>query len=296
MHRAEKDLHGRMAGAWRRHERRWRENKYVYAVASRRSRGISIGINLNPGKGCNFGCLYCQVDRTTTPKLRRVDLKRISEELSVILTAEKDGSLYDDDRFQLMTQPERGIRDIAFSGDGEPTTYPRLEDAIRIAAEARRRFCLDSAKLVLITNAAFLDKPPVADALEILDQNNGEIWAKLDAGTEAYFRRVNCPNVSLQKITANILAASRIRPVVIQSLWFRLQEAAPAAGEIEAYCDRLNFLIAGGGRLRNVQLYTIARDPADASASRLSNAELDRIGAVVRSRVRVSVEVFYSAG
>jgi wyosine [tRNA(Phe)-imidazoG37] synthetase (radical SAM superfamily) len=296
MPQTENDLPARMAGAWRRHERRWRENRYVYAVASRRSRGISIGINLSPGKGCNFGCLYCQVDRTTTPKLRRVDLKRISEELNAILTAEKDGSLYDDDRFRLMTKAERGIRDIAFSGDGEPTTYPRLEDAIRIAADARRCFNLESAKLVLITNAAFLDKPAVAAALKILDENNGEIWAKLDAGTEEHFRRVNRPNVSLQKIIDNIVEASRIRPVVIQSLWFRFQDMAPASGEIEAYCDRLNSIVAGGGRLSHVQLYTIAREPVDVSASLLTNNDLDRIAAIVRSRVRVSVEVFYSTG
>jgi len=37
-----------MAFAWRHHARRWKNNRYVYAVVSRRSRGISIGLNLNP--------------------------------------------------------------------------------------------------------------------------------------------------------------------------------------------------------------------------------------------------------
>ncbi len=47
------------------HRRTFRENLYVYAVVSRRSKGISIGINLNPDKICNFDCIYCQVDRKT---------------------------------------------------------------------------------------------------------------------------------------------------------------------------------------------------------------------------------------
>src|SRR4029077_8822612 len=37
-----------------RHPRSLGENRYVYAVLSRRARGISVGINLNPDKICNF--------------------------------------------------------------------------------------------------------------------------------------------------------------------------------------------------------------------------------------------------
>lgn len=284
----------KLAQAWRRHERRWNENLYVYAVLSRRSRGISIGINLNPGKECNFNCIYCQVDRRIPSATRKVDLEKISAELDLILRAEKDGSLYKDDRFQLLTADERGVRDIAFSGDGESTTFPRFRQAVQIAADARSRFQLDSAKLVLITDAAYLDKPAVCDALKVLDANNGEIWAKLDAGTEDYFRRVNRPNVSLEKVTGNIASAAVIRPVVIQSLWFRIAGIAPPAEEIEAYCDRLNGILAAEGQIKGVQLYSIARNPAEPSAESLSNEELNQIAAEVKSRVPVSVETFYS--
>src|SRR4051812_49785279 len=41
------------------HSRSWRDNRYVYPVISRRSKGVSIGINLNPDKICNFDCIYC---------------------------------------------------------------------------------------------------------------------------------------------------------------------------------------------------------------------------------------------
>jgi wyosine [tRNA(Phe)-imidazoG37] synthetase (radical SAM superfamily) len=281
-----------MARAWRRHERRWKDNRYVYAVVSRRSRGISIGINLSPGKACSFNCIYCQVNRNISPEFRKVDLRRLSEELNLILHAEQDGSLYDDDRFQLLKQTERGVRDIAFSGDGEPTMFPRFEEAVRIAADSRRRFGLNSARLVLITNAAYLDKPAVRSALDILDENNGQIWAKLDAGTEEYFRRMNRPNVSLEKVLENILSAARTRPLVIQSLWCRIHGVAPPVEEIKSYCEKLNAILTAGGRLEMLQLYTIARDPAEPSVSPLSREELDQIATAVRSRTAVRVEVF----
>jgi len=50
---------------FRDHRRQLDENRYVYAVVSRRARGLSIGVNMNPDKRCNFDCPYCQVDRTT---------------------------------------------------------------------------------------------------------------------------------------------------------------------------------------------------------------------------------------
>ena len=283
----------RLREAWRRHERRWADNLYVYAVVSRRSGGVSVGVNLNPDKACNFDCIYCQVDRTTPPAVRKVDLERLAVELDLVLEAARDGSLYESAPFDALPADRRGVRDIAFSGDGEPTTYPRFTEAVEIAAGARRRFGLETTKLVLITDAAYLAKPKVREALEVLDRNNGEIWAKLDAGTDAYFQLVDRPNVSLKVVLDNILDAARVRPVVIQSLFFRVNGEPPPDAEVEAYGDRLNAILAAGGCLKALQLYTIARLPAEASAAPLADAELDAIAEVVKGRVPVPVEVYY---
>jgi len=294
MNREAKDVQGRMTDAWRHHERRWKENRYVYAVISRRSRGVSVGINLNPNRMCSFDCVYCQVDRKRPPAVRKIHQARLSEELDRILQAEKDGSLYADLPFSALTPSERGVRDIAFSGDGEPTTYRRFGEAVRIAAAARLRFDLYAAKLVLLTNASCLDKPSVRSALALLDENNGEIWAKLDAGTEHYFRAVNRTRVPLSRILVNILGAARVRPLVIQTLWFRIHGAVPPEEEIEEYCRRLNELISAEGQIKNIQIHTIARTPAERFASPLSRAELDRIVSIVKSLVAVPIEAFYS--
>ena len=124
-------------------------------------------------------------------------------------------------------------------------------------------------KIVLITDAAYLAKPAVRDALERLDASNGEIWAKLDAGTDEYFQLVDRPNVSLEHVLENILDAARRRPVVIQSLFMRVNGEPVPDAEVLAYCARLNELRAGGGALKSVQLYTIARTPAEAAATAL---------------------------
>jgi wyosine [tRNA(Phe)-imidazoG37] synthetase (radical SAM superfamily) len=279
--------------AWRRHERRWRDNLYVYAVVSRRSGGISIGLNVNPDKACNFDCAYCQVNRREPPAVRKVDLQMLAWELDRVLEAHRDGSLFEMPPFDALPSDRRDVRDIAFSGDGEPTTFPRFEEAVRIAADGRSRFELNSTKIVLITDGAYLAKPAVRRALAVMDQSNGEIWAKLDAGTEEYFKTVNRPNVTLERVLENILDAARVRPVVIQSLFCRVRGEAPPQREIETYCERLIGLLQGGGRLSMIQVYTIARDPSESFITPLTDAELDRIAWLVRSRVAVPVEVHY---
>ena len=281
----------RLAEAWRRHERRWKDHRLVYAVVSRRSGGVSVGLNLSPDKACNFNCVYCQVDRNAPCSSAGVDPDLLAAELNNIIQAEKDGSLYMDAPFDAIPPAERGLRDIAFSGDGEPTAYSRFEEAVRIAAEARRVNGLQSSKLVLITNAAFLNSPVVSAGLEIMDENNGEIWAKLDAGTEEYFREINRSAIPLSQILENIRTAALRRALVIQSLWMRVRGEPPAESELAAWRGRLKDILAAGGRLKAIQLNTIVRNPAESFVTPLTRNELERIGIFVKSEIPVPVEI-----
>src|ERR1043165_10260729 len=38
-------------------------NRFVYVVVSPRARGLSIGVNMNPDRKCNFQCVYCEVNQ-----------------------------------------------------------------------------------------------------------------------------------------------------------------------------------------------------------------------------------------
>jgi wyosine [tRNA(Phe)-imidazoG37] synthetase (radical SAM superfamily) len=271
----------------------------VYPVLSRRSGGISIGVNLSPDKTCNFRCVYCQVDRETKEARGLptgtfdVDLGVLAEELDAMADAVQSGRLFEGPRFGQTPDHLRRLNDIALSGDGEPTLFPRFAEAVEACAEVRRKHRLDDVKLVLITNATLLDRESVRQGLAILDAANGEIWAKLDAGTEDYYRRVSRSHVPFAKILDNLCDAARVRPIVIQTLLMRLDGQPPSAEELAAYCQRLADIRAAGGQIKLVQLHTVARRPAESYVTALPDAEMDAIADQVRWETGLVVAVFY---
>lgn len=259
------------------HPRLWRDFHYVYPVISRRSKGLSIGINLNIDKACNFDCLYCCVNRTLPPPRRDVDLDQLQQELAAMLQMVWTGLIWTQPPLDQTPAHLRRLNDIAFSGDGEPSLFPQLDQAVRHAADLKNQLGLDHVKLILVTNATGLDRPATRRALALLDQNNGQVWAKLDAGTEDYYRLVNRTSFPFQKLLTNILTCGRERPIVIQSLFIRIDGRGPSQQEFQAYLDRLAYLHAHGCQIQLVQLYTLARPPAYPSAQPLSRAELDAL-------------------
>src|SRR4030067_1585066 len=112
------------------HTRTFAENKYVYPVLSRRAKGISVGINLNPDRVCNFNCVYCQVDRTNYIPHATVDIKRISSELKETLESVISGRLFTIPPFDNTPVELRRLSDIALSGDAEPTTFTKFYEVV----------------------------------------------------------------------------------------------------------------------------------------------------------------------
>jgi wyosine [tRNA(Phe)-imidazoG37] synthetase (radical SAM superfamily) len=279
--------------AIRDHRRSYRENKFVYPVLSRRSRGMSVGVNLNPDKVCNFDCIYCQVDRRSEAVTRFVEEDRLLWELEHTLAIVASGALYQDEPFSQVPPALRRLNDIAFSGDGEPTSFRNFDTIVERVAALKRQQGLDAVKLVLITNASLFHRKHVQNALATLDANNGEIWAKLDAGTEPYFRAVDRTSIPFARILQNIREAARRRPLVIQSLFLRTHGAGPDRDEIAAYCDRLREILEAGGQLDRVQVYTVARQPAESYVSPLPRDEVDAIADQARRCVGVRVEAYY---
>src|SRR3954463_13535858 len=55
-------------------------NRFVYAVISQRARGLSVGVNVNPDKTCNFDCTYCEVNRDLPAQDQTVDLDVLARE------------------------------------------------------------------------------------------------------------------------------------------------------------------------------------------------------------------------
>ena len=280
-------------GLFASHPRNWQDNHYVYPVLSRRSNGLSIGINLNPDKICNFDCIYCQVDRTVPAEITEVDLPRLRQELDQMLRLAYGGELFDAPHFSATPPLVRRINDIAFSGDGEPTTFRQFDEVVRITADIKRKLLLEHVKIVVISNATQFHRDHVQRALSILDDNNGEIWAKLDAGTDAYYHKIAVTSIPLQSILDNILLVARERPIVIQSLFMRVDGVGPDRDEIEAYVKRIADLIESGGKIKLVQVYTVARPPAQSNVTALDNDDVDDIVRLVRRELGLRALPYY---
>jgi wyosine [tRNA(Phe)-imidazoG37] synthetase (radical SAM superfamily) len=279
--------------AHRQHSRRFEEFKYVYPVLSRRSHCISIGLNVNPDNACNFDCIYCQVDRTTESAVKKFDLSIAEQELREMLEMVRTGEIAQHPPFNSVPRELIRLNDIALSGDAEPTTLPNFSETIQRIARIKP----SEAKIVLITDAGGLDRPDVKRGLEIMDANNGEVWAKLDAGTEDYFKLINRTKIPFARILKNISEGAKVRPIVIQSLFLKIRDVGPSDNEIVAYCQRLREI----GNIKLVQVYTVARKamtivdgvPAWQFVTALSNAEVDAITERVRREAEVPAESFY---
>lgn len=275
------------------HRRIWQDFHYAYPVISRRSKGVSLGVNLNPDKACNFDCVYCEVDRSTPGPRSDVDVAQLEREMAALLDLTVSGALFRTSPFDSARPEQRRLNDIAFSGDGEPTTAPEFADAIDCIARLKRARGLDSVKLVLITDSTRLQAPAVLRGLELMMANQGEIWAKLDAGSEAYYREVNRSKVPFARVLDNIAATARRWPVTIQTLFLEWRGQGPGPEEVEAYIGRLRDILAQG-RIQAIQLYTVARPTPEPEARPLRAQAMDDLAARVRAALPdLPVEVFY---
>src|SRR5262245_14721820 len=119
------------------HARLFEHNRFVYPVLSRRSGGISIGVNLNPDKICNFDCIYCQVDRRSESETQFVETNALLDELRSTLDLVISGRIYETPKFHDVPPHLRRLNDIAFSGDGEPTTYKNFDEIIEACVNVK---------------------------------------------------------------------------------------------------------------------------------------------------------------
>ena len=268
------------------------DNRFVYTVFSSRARGLSIGINMNPDSACNFDCVYCEVKRGgETPREQPLIVEVMAEELKKTLTVVGDGRLRERPWFRSMPEELFALRQVALSGDGEPTLAPNFFEAVEAVVHVRALGAFPFFKLVLITNGTGLDQPQVRQGLKLFT-NSDEVWVKLDGGTQAYLDKVNKMDVPLEKLLGNILDLGRQRPVVIQSLFPAINREGPPREEIQQYAERLRELRVNGAQIRLVQIYSATRPTPNSSCGHLSLKMLSQIAQTVRQIAGLKAEVF----
>jgi wyosine [tRNA(Phe)-imidazoG37] synthetase (radical SAM superfamily) len=269
--------------------RDWLGNRFVYAVISSRARGLSLGVNVNPDKKCNFDCSYCEVDRRVSARENKLDVDVMAAELHKTIAFIQSGKLAERPSYHFLPSELLQLRQVALSGDGEPTLAANFIEAVQ--AVVRVRALGGFFKLVLYTNGTGLDQPTVLRGLEFLTKSD-EIWIKLDGGTQSFVDKVNRPDVPLEKILANILLVGRQRPVIIQSLFPAIHGEEPPFEEICEYALRLKELKAGGAQISMVQIYSAARPGINAEWGHLPLRVLSQIAQAVRQTAGIRAEVF----
>ena len=104
------------------HDRNTFQGKYIYPVVSRRAGGLSLGINLNTNNACNWQCIYCEVPNLVRGKPDAIDLKELESELDYWLDQIVNKSF-----LSQYTKSKTEFKDIAFSGNGEPTASKQFK-------------------------------------------------------------------------------------------------------------------------------------------------------------------------
>jgi hypothetical protein len=74
-------------------------------------------------------------------------------------------------------------------------------------------------------------------------------------------------------------------------MFLRFLGKGPSDAEVEAWLGRLKHIVAEGGTIDLVQVYSVARIPARPSISMLEESQLERIADGVRS-LGIRAEVF----
>jgi wyosine [tRNA(Phe)-imidazoG37] synthetase (radical SAM superfamily) len=266
-------------------------NRFVYIAISSRARGLSVGVNLSPDKHCTFNCVYCEVDRHLPGNNEPIDLDVMAAELESTLNLVQSGKLRGYPPYARLPIELMQLRHVAISGNGEPTLCPQFRDAVETMAHVRATSPAGFFKIVLITNASNLDAPEVQSGLGLLTRTD-EIWAKLDAGTQAHMDRINQSDVRLEKVCSNILLIARHRPVIIQSLFPSLNGHGPTDREIEDYAQRLKQLKDAGAQVPLVQIYSAARPTQNPDCGHLPLRVLSQIAQTVRKATGLNAEVF----
>lgn len=240
---------------------------YVYPVVSRRSGGVSIGINLNPNNACNWRCIYCQVPDLRRGSAPQIDLIKLEAELRFFLDDLINGNFM----HQQVPPGARKIHDIALSGNGEPTSAKEFEQIIELISNIIKDFAtLKNLKLVLITNGSLIHRSSVQAGLERMAQLNGEVWFKFDRALAEERQRINNTTISLNKIRQHLRIATSLCPTWLQTCVFQLDGKPPEETAINAYLNFIKTLQDEDIPLEGVLLYGIARPSLQPEAVRIS--------------------------
>jgi wyosine [tRNA(Phe)-imidazoG37] synthetase (radical SAM superfamily) len=171
--------------------------------------------------------------------------------------------------------------DVAFSGNGEPTSAPEFAQAVERVGLVLARFGLAGKLPVrLITNGSLLFRPEVQRGIRMLGDISGnisgEVWFKLDRAEPDAMTEVNGIPAQIDKVARHLEICAGLAPTWVQTCWFALDGQPPGVAAENAYCDLLKPL---AGQLSGIHLYGLARPSMQVAAPRLTRLPPEALAA-----------------
>jgi wyosine [tRNA(Phe)-imidazoG37] synthetase (radical SAM superfamily) len=232
-------------------------------VRSRRL-GVSLGLNLIPlhSKLCTFDCPYCECGRNT-PKAAG--------------TRWPSPDLVADALRKTLERGDVPPDYVTFAGNGEPTMHPRFPQVVDRVLEVRAALAPVS-KVCVMSNGLSAGRPAIRAALNQLDER----LMKLDPGPMAEVSGVVYDRARLVE-DLRALADVTVQAMVVEGPAY----SGASDDAVEEWLRALARL-----QPKAVQVYSMARPPADARVTPVGRARLEEIAARARTVVSGKVEVF----
>lgn len=255
-------------------------HQYVYVARSRRSGGLSLGVDLTPQGFCSFSCVYCQASH---PPLRRPDLTVQLGQLEQELGA------------RLRSADAAALKDLVLAGSGEPTAVPNFAEALASIERVCSQQSFTQPRRTF-SNGRHLSKTEVFSALCAWMQHGGEVWIKLDGATADTIATINRRRFDVSTHLAHIWRLAAQHPVGIQTLVVEGPQLPKPEAVVHEVTDALAAGLSSGAKLREIHLLTLSRVPSEAEQAAalkpVEAAELERLGQAMARRLGLTVRVY----
>ncbi len=256
------------------HDRKAAGLKYVYPVISRRAGGLSIGVNFNINNACNWRCVYCQVPDLSRGGPPPLNIDVLKTELNEFLDFVLHGDFYQ--QFDVPEQ-QRVIKDIAISGNGEPTSLSKFAEAVECIGElADKHSVFPTSHFVLISNGSLMHQQKVQAGLQVLKAYAGEVWFKIDSATEHGREQINDCRLSQQRLFENLSISSQLCKTKIQTCLLNYAHFPWSSAEKIAYLALLK-QVKDEMTVQDILLYTLARPSCQPEAELLQAVSFDEL-------------------
>jgi wyosine [tRNA(Phe)-imidazoG37] synthetase (radical SAM superfamily) len=228
--------------------------RHIFGPVLSRRLGLSLGVDLISFKTCSYDCVYCECGPTTLHTITRQDFFPAEDVIAEL-------------RNVLASRPH--LDSITLAGSGEPTLSLSLGRVINCVKNEYPEYTLS-----ILTNGSLFIDGTVREELAPADR----VIPTLTSVSQETFERIHHPYPSL-RIEAIITGMVQFREMYSGALWLEvfiipgLNTTAEELAGLKGAIERIN--------PDRIQLNTLDRPPAEGWVKAATDAELERVCAVL---------------